>query len=426
MACLSWAGPASADPVTDWNVIATNAIGAGARPGPAGILDFAMVHAAMHDAVQAFERRFKPYHVHISDASGSPAVAVAKAAHDVLAARFPAQAMALHGIYDAYLASHLLPINDPGELVGQQAAAGILALRANDGSFPLPPPIFNGGTGAGEWRPTLPAFAPMAAAWLGAVEPFTKKFSEQFRGQPPPPLTSREYARADNEVKALGSLNSTTRTPEQTELSYFYSDNLLVLWERTLRGIADAHLTRLGDSARLFALANLAVADAIITAWDSKLFFNFWRPITAIREGDNDGNPRTAGDAAWLPLIATPPYSDYTSGANNLSGSITTILARFFESDKMTFSVTTFAPLAVQKTRTYHRFSDAADDMVDVRIYQGIHFRFADTAARRQGTRVANQAFRHFLRPVHERDHDHDDDCDDDDGDHDRGHDRDQ
>ena len=167
-------------------------------------------------------------------------------------------------------------------------------------------------------------------------------------------------------------------------------------------------LLRLGDSARLFALANLAAADAGITAWDSKKHYNFWRPITAIQQllpEDNDGNPLTDADANWTPLIATPPYPDYTSGANNLAGSFTTVVARFFDTDDVTFKVTTTATQAIPNERTYHRFSDLAADVVDARIYMGIHFRFADTAARQQGTDIATQAFNCFLRPVGNRGH---------------------
>jgi hypothetical protein len=441
--CLAWAAPASADPVVDWNTITFQVLAAAppsSRPGPSAILDVAIVHIAVHDAVQAFERRFEPYHVHFNhqDVAGSPVAAVAKAARDVLVARFPLQTASIDQKYTDYLAARGLT-NDSGRFVGQAAAAGILALRANDGSFPpvcpttgATPgcfPAFNGGTAAGEWRPALPALATMAAPWLGAVDPFTKKFSEQFRAAPPPPLTSNDYARAYNEVKALGGSTSgclapgqlNCRTPEQTDLANFYNDNLVALWHRTLRSIALAQLPLrpLGDSARLFALASIASADAIITAWDSKLFYDLWRPITAIREGSNDGNPKTAGDTAWLSFIPTPPYPDYTSGANNLSGSMTRTLELYFQTDQMTFSVTSGNANAVLNPRTYERFSAVADDMVDVRIYQGIHFRFADTAARRQGTRVTNQAFKHFLRPLHDKD---DDDDGDDDGD--RGGDR--
>ena len=243
------------------------------------------------------------------------------------------------------------------------------------------------------------------------------EFSEQFRAPLPPALTSLEYTRDYNEVKALGGpvgYPGVTRSPDQTQIGHFYSGNTIALFQGMIRGLVEAcdmgpkqryckTLTRLGDSARLFALANLAAADSGITAWDSKKHYNFWRPITAIQQllpEDNDGNPQTDADANWTPLTGTPPYPDYTSGANNLAGSFTTIVALFLDADEVTFKVTTTAAQANPNERTYHRFSDLADDVVDARIYMGIHFRFADTAAREQGTQIATQAFNGFLRPV--------------------------
>jgi hypothetical protein len=403
---LGWAAPAAADAVTVWNDYTVQSIltaGPASRPGGSPTLDLAMVHAAIHDAVQAFERRFEPYHVHIAhDGSGSPVAAVAKAARDILVHQFPAQEGVIDARYTAFLASQTPPLlpTDPGVLVGQEAAAGIIALRNGDGSFPVPPPINTGGTGTGEWRPTPPAAAPFAGYWLAVVPPYTFDSPDQFRANPPPALTSHEYTRDYDEVKALGRQANSARTTEQTQLAQFYSDNFVGLFQRMLRGIADARITRLGDSARLFALASLSSADTAITVWDSKKHYNLWRPITAIQEGDNDGNPNTAGDATWVPLSTTPAYPDYTSGANGLSGSILTTLAMFFK-DKTTFTVTSLTAPAAPKT--YDRFSDMADDVVDVRIYQGIHFRFADTASWTQGTRVARHVFNHFLRPVHGR-----------------------
>ena len=436
--CVIWAAPAAADPITELNVIAADTIFAGGRPaGASPLLDFAMVHAAIHDAVQAYEKRFQPYAVRIGGATGSPVAAVARAARDVLVNRFPAQTATIHTKYLAFLGSHGLTEADEGRLVGEHAASAIIAKRAADGSYPTPPPPPDlGGTGAGQWRPTPPALAPFSTPWLGAVEPFTMDFNEQFRARRPPALTSREYARAYNEVKALGGpvgYPGVIRTPEQTQIGYFWSGNTIALFEGMIRGLIEAcgmgtgqqyceSLSGLGDSARLFALANLAGADAGIRAWNSKKHYNFWRPITAIQQllpQDNDGNPETQADATWTSLIATPPYPDYTSGANNLSGSFTTIVRRFFDTDKVTFKVATTAPQAVPKERTYTRFSDLADEVVEARIYLGIHFRFADTAARREGTRVATQAFNHFLRPIHDRGHDHDKECvGDDDDDH--------
>jgi hypothetical protein len=392
-ACLILAVPARADVVTDWNATAAQ-IAIPARPGPSSILDLAMVHAAMHDAIQAYDGRFEPYAVTIPNATGSPVAAAASAAHAVLVARFPAQAGSLNTLLNTYL-SNLGLLGNPGVGVGQVAAAGILNLRVGDGSFPASFPAFNGGTKPGEWRPTLPAFASMAIPWMGEVRPFTLRESTQLRPSPPPPrLNSGEYTHDYNEVKALGSLNSTARTPDQTALAVFYSDNFLTLWERTLRSIASANIDNIGDSARLFALANMASADAIIGAWDAKKYYNYWRPITAIQEGNNDGNKDTVGDPAWLPFIATPAYPDYTSGANNLTGAMTRTLEQLL-GDRTTFTV--FSTTA-NTTKSYDRFSDMAEDVVDVRIYQGIHFRFADEVARRTGTRAADWAVSHFLR----------------------------
>jgi hypothetical protein len=160
----------------------------------------------------------------------------------------------------------------------------------------------------------------------------------------------------------------------------------VVLLNQVLRDVAAAHVDNIAESARLFALADMAIADAQITAWDSKNFYVFWRPITAIQEGDDDGNAQTAGDPTWQPLIVTPPYPDYTSGANNVTSALVTTLALFFGRDQMTFSVTTTNTGAtMQDTRTYSRFSEVADEVVNARIYEGIHFRFADEAARKQG-----------------------------------------
>jgi hypothetical protein len=406
---LAVSSVARADAVTDWNAIAVQTIvNAGATHSSAvSFLDNATVQVAVYDAVEAFDGRFEPYHVQTSGASGSPAAAVAKAAHDVLVNRFPAQAGAVEAIYHDYLAAHGLAEDDPGVAVGQQAAAGIIALRANDGSFPLNLPPFTGGTEIGIWRPTpsyLPgapaAFSPALAPWLATVTPFTLTSPSQFRAMPPPPLGSRQYAAAFNEIKALGARFNSTRTTDQTNLALFWNSNYLVLWNRALRDIVAAHVPNIGDSARLLALANLAMADAGITAWDGKFHYVFWRPVTAIQEGDNDGNPETTGDPNWQPLINTPNYPEYTSGANNVTGAVTRVLALFFATDEMTFAVNSTNAAAPQQTRTYHRFSDPATDVVNARVYEGIHFRPADVQARKQGRHVAQWAFSHFLRPV--------------------------
>ncbi|HKS55068.1 MAG TPA: vanadium-dependent haloperoxidase [Steroidobacteraceae bacterium] len=404
---LSWTGTVAADAVTDWNEITMNAVTLG-RPGAPGTLDMALVHVAVHDAVQAIEQRFEPYHVEIKGAKGSRSAAVAAAAHDVLVGLYPAQAATLDATYYSYLADKGLA-GDPGLAVGQKVAVGILPLRRPAPEV-LPPP-FIGGTEPGQWRPTesfqpgAPAsFLPMAAPWLGSVDPMTLTSGTRFRPAPPPALTSARYKRDFDEVKALGAFASTVRTAEQTDLAHFYSENFFTQWNRALRGIAQQHLNRTGDSARMFALANLSLADAVITSWDSKRHYAFWRPLTAIREAANDGNPGTTADPNWQPLLNTPNYPDYTSGANNVTAAMTRTLELFFDTDRVTFDMTSLAPLATRKTRTYRRFSDAASDMVVARIYAGIHFRTADEVARTQGTRVAEHVFDHFLLPLDERD----------------------
>jgi hypothetical protein len=397
---------ANADVVTDWNIIALAQIGAG-HPGPQGVIDLAAVQAAVHDAAQAYERAYQPYAL-VLQGVGSQVAAVATAARDVLVARLPpAQGLATEAAYQTYLSNNGLTTSDPGVAVGQAAAAGVLALRLNDGSFPQPPPPdFTGNNLPGVWRPTPPGFAAMTAPWAGSVRPYTMDSTAGFQPEPPPALTSAEYAEAYNEVKKLGSASSTFRTPEQNHLVRFYADNFLTQWNRALRDISVAYTLSTGDTARLLALANLATADAFICAWEAKRFYAFWRPITAIREGHLDGNDATSGETNWTPAITTPPYPDYTSGANNVTSAMTRILALFFGSDHLSFTITSLSPLLQPGDATaitYYKFSDAAKDVIDVRVWQGIHFRFADTEARSQGRRVANHAFKNYLQPLDRR-----------------------
>jgi hypothetical protein len=244
-------------------------------------------------------------------------------------------------------------------------------------------------------------------------------------------MTTGRYRRNYNEVKALGSLanlpcvdcgqfEGVNRTDAQTTHAYFFSENFLQQYHRILRALSEKKHFSISKNSRLYALANLAMADAFITAWDSKRHFNFWRPVTAVQEGDDDGNPHTAGDTTWLPLINTPAYPDYTSGANNLTGAFTRTLRLFFGKNKLNFTVTSNAPQLgdpddPRRTRNYTRISDLADDVVEARILLGIHFRFADVDARRQGESVADLTFKHFLGPKHNRHHGHHwdgDDCD--------------
>ncbi len=402
-ALLALPGSAVADAVTHWNEIAAASVATG-RPGPIGQMDLALVAAAGHDAVQAIERQFEPYFAEVAGAQGSTSAAFAAATHGVLVAFYPGQAATLDPGLASYLADNGLA-GDPGVSVGQAVATRIATLRRLNPN-PLPAP-YVGSTDVGQWRPTNsllpgapPPFSPMAVPWMASFDPFALTGPSRFRAPPPPALTSLRYAADYDEVKAKGALTGSTRTPAETDLAYFWTDNFAVQWNRAARAIADNYVHKIGDRARLFALINLAGADALITAWDSKTHYNIWRPVTAINEGDSDGNPLTAGDPAWQSLINNPNYPDYTSGANNISAAMLRTMALFFNRDRLDFAVTSNAPNVVQRTRTYRSFSQAAQEVVDARVLLGIHFRFADTAARRQGEQVAEWVSEHFLLPV--------------------------
>jgi hypothetical protein len=225
----------------------------------------------------------------------------------------------------------------------------------------------------------------------------------QFRVDPPPALTSKEWAQDYKEVKLVGALLSATRKAEQTDMGYFWADSGPVLWQNALRYISGKYLNDIGESARMFALAEAALADAQIACWDSKYFYTFWRPITAIRLGDQDGNPATEVDPDWQPLINTPNFPEYPSGHAAISAAISHTLRLFFRRDELSFQMTTTNPMALQKTRSFTRLSQAEQEVIDARVYVGIHYRNSDNTARAQGRRVSNWIFRHYFRPVERR-----------------------
>ena len=392
----------NADVVTDWNEITVNATSVTpARPGPSNLLDIAAVHLAVYDAVQAYTHDYRPYCNDIQGASGSPQAAAARAAYDVLKARLTSaeQIAFIDDAYANYLVTHGISPMDAGTQVGSAAASCINAMRAGDGSFPVGYPPFWGGTSLGQWRPTVvvPPIPSMASPWLGSVAPYTIKSPAQFRPGPPPALDSPEYTRDYNEVRSIGASNSTTRTPEQTEIGNFWNLNYQAVLNRMLRDLSTEHVDNISDSSRLFALSSSATADAIIAAWDSKLEYNLWRPITAIHNGELDGNPRTEGDAAWNSLIPNPPYPDYTSGANAVMAASTRAAQLFFGENEMTVVV---KKTPAGPTRTFDKFTAVRDEVVEARIYGGIHFRFADTAGRKQGEHIAQWTNGHFFKPV--------------------------
>ena len=324
VALLALAVPstAGADTVTDWNGHASNALYTVAGQAPTvGTLHMAMVHGAVYDAVNAIGGSHEPYLF-----QGRPGVfwaskdaAAATAAYRVLVSIVPAQRPQLEQVYNASLAA--LPDTSAkwiGIGIGERAAAAMIAARTNDGRFGAPG--FPVGLLPGQWRPVLPAFANDPAGWVRNVKPFVVQSSSQFRTAGPDALTSTAYATEFNEVKAIGSLNSVTRTMFQTNSAMYWAESPARTWNRIFRTVSAQRGVSLEDNARLFALFNLSAADTFINVWDDKAFYRFWRPITAIREANLDGNAATSPDPDWLPLIATPPYPENTSGASSLAG----------------------------------------------------------------------------------------------------------
>jgi len=402
---------ARADAAIDWHEIAATTLCKTTpplRPGPHGFLDLAVVQAAVYDAVQNIGGKYKPYHVVITGASGSQEVAAATAAHDVLVKLYPTQAEKLGATYKEYLTKKGLKEDDPGVAVGQKAAAGIVAFRADDGRNPNPPPPpFLGEKKIGVWRTTPPQtgyHAQMASSWLGEVKPFALQSNTQFRAKQPPALTSEEYTKDYNETKAVGAKTGSTRTPEQTEVADFYnSDHLCLTFNRAPHNVVAnavaAGTKSIEESSRILMLITVSFSDALITCWNDKKYYGMWRPVTAINEGEDDGNPATAGDPAWQPYLITPPYSDYTSGANSVMAAIARTLINVFGKDDMTFTIASESPTAKDKTRSYTKLSGMMDDMIAARIYQGIHFRFADQAGRDLGEKVADYVFKNVGTP---------------------------
>ena len=396
LAALTWSGAAGADVITDWNQIIMASAGPG-RPGPIGFHDVAVAHLAMHDAIQSYEGRFEPYYVQVSDPQGSKAAAAATAAYRLLVTFYPSQAATLDATYGTWLANNGLT-GDAGIEAGEAVAARYVGIRRSDPNPPLPP--FLGGTNPGEWRPTAPAFAPMGFEQQAYFIPFALTGPARFRAPPPPALTSKKYTEDYNEVKEKGALTGSTRTAGETDIANFWLDNPGNIWMGGLRAIAEQRVPNTGNRARLFALASMSVSSAITTCWDSKRYYNLWRPITAIQEGDNDTNDATVGDPDWQPFTTTPPYSDYTSGANSVSGAVTKTLELFFHRDDIPLTLTSTAPAAIKKVRTYASFTAASQQVVNVRVLQGIHFRFADVEARKAARAVATHAFHNYLRPL--------------------------
>ena len=389
------------DMVLDWNAHAANAIVgvAGMRP-ERGLIRLAMVHVAIYDAVNAIEGYpLQPYGVTPSVVSpASPEAATAAAAHDVLVALFPGQQADLDPKYTASLATISDgPAKTNGISVGQQTASGILALRANDGRDAVV--TYTPGSGPGAWLPTPPAFLAAAAPETAHVQPFALNSPSQFRAEPPPAFTSDTWARDYNEVKSLGAATASTRTPEQTDIGRFWSDQPILQWNRAWRNISIEHGLSLQDNARFFALLATSSADAIIACWDSKFTYNFWRPVTAIRAGDSDGNPETEPDPNWIAQVTTPNHPEYPAAHGCFSGASTQTLKSFFGTDDFAFTIDSKIAGLTNPVRSFGSFSQALDEVSDARVYGGMHYRNSTRKGRNIGKQVSHYVTTHCFLP---------------------------
>jgi hypothetical protein len=400
VAALTAPAVGSADTVTQWNQNAANALYVtAAQPPNVSVLHMAMVHGAVYDAVNAIDGGREGYLLtsRVATPTDSKDAAAATAAYKVLVSIVPVQQPALQALYNATLAG--IPdgtAKTRGIAVGDAAAAAMIAARTADGRFGTPG--FLTGTAPGVWRPVLPAFGNDPNAWTKDVKPFLLERASQFRSSGPYDLDSRKYARDFAEVKAIGSASSTTRTADQTQAALYWAENPPRTWNRIFNSLSTARGLSLGDNARLFAELYLTAADALIAVWDEKAHYSFWRPITAIREAHTDGNDATTRDENWLPLVANPPYPEHPSGHLGLSGSICKTLQQFFGTDKLEWSDTNVAG----RTRSYSRVSGAVEEIVDLRVWSGLHFRKADEDAERIGRRIAKYRATHYFERLHD------------------------
>jgi hypothetical protein len=361
-----------------------------------------MVHAAMHDAVNGADPRYERYASWLMDPTAHPEAAAAAAAYQVLLNLFPANAPAL----DARLASSLDAIRDgaaedAGVALGLAVGQFIIDIRANDG-MDVPDP-FNPPPGPGVWAPTPPALAPAVEPQMQNVTPFSIRSRDQFEVEPPPHLLSEEYTRDFEEVKMLGQDTSTVRNEDETHYAHFWFEPSSVSWSRIAAIYTLQERSSLHETARLFALLNMAMADGYIGGFYWKRTHALWRPITAIRHADTDGNLSTESDPTWTPLRPTPPSAEYPSTHAVLGSAAAQILRRFTGSDRFAFCMASSSSVPTGSVRCYRRFSEAAAENADSRVFIGYHFRFATQAGKRLGRQIGNFAFLQHLEPLQGR-----------------------
>jgi hypothetical protein len=394
----------AANVIADWKQIGEATISGSGRKNAVALPHYAYLSIAMYDAVTAIDRRYEPFAVRVHAPRGaSEDAAAATAAHDVLAHYFSTQAAAL----DADLASSLSAIADgqskaDGITVGHQVAAQWLALRGGDGlEAPL---VFTPGHGPGIWEPvpTYPAPPPNTppkpvGVWLREFKPFALLSADQFLEDvpPPPALTSERWARDFNRTKDFGAQNSAVRTPAETEIGRFWTDDAAVQYSRAMRGLMDSQSLDVAQSARLSAMGSVALSDAVTACFNAKYHYAFWRPYTAIHDADPSINPQTVPDPNWIPLAVTPGHPEYPSAHGCVTQALMDALTAFFGTDEVPFVVTS---LVTGTTHTFSNFEDVVQEVDNARIYGGMHYRNSMKQANRLGSRVVEYMVKHHFR----------------------------
>lgn len=384
-----------ADVVTEWNQRAAAAAAEAKQYPFVATRTMSIVHTAIFDAVNSIENRYTPYKAKVSAPQGSSSeAACVAAAHAILVNLFPDQKAALDSAYTQSLAQ----IADSsgkatGVAVGEEVASKILAWRASDGADA--PNTYRPSTTPGVYVPTA---LPIGSQW-GGVTPWTMERGSQFRPAAPPQLTSPEWATDYNEVKDLGGKKSTQRTPEQTEIARFWTITGPPSWDPIVRQLAAVPGRSLIQNARLFALVEIATADAYIAVFDAKYTFNFWRPLTAIRNGDIDGNDATNREPGWEPVIDTPLHPEYPCAHCITSGAARTVLESEFGTGSVPLSMTSSAAPGV--VRKWASIKEYADEVSAARIYGGIHYRNSTVVGKAMGAKIGELAVQNYLKPVH-------------------------
>ena len=399
-------GTAMADEVTDWNAILLQALnGPPAVPAPLAQRPAAIVQAAVFDAVNGIEGHYTPLHVAANAPAGaSKRAAVVQAAYATLVVLFPAQALkfdqarsvSLAGIASGPAAENSESIQRGIEW-GQTVADAILAWRSTDGFANTQPPYL-GSLVPGQWRPTPPAFAPGLAPQLAQMTPWVLASPSQFRPAGPASLTSPQYTGDFNETKSMGSVSSTLRTADETLYVQFWnSTSPAGFFDPVATSLSSERHMTISENARLLALLNISLADAVIGCWDAKYTYSSWRPITAIQLAGTDGNADTAADPAWTPLIVTPPFPEYPSAHSCVSGAATAVLSNVFGANT-SFSVSSAGLPGV--VRYFSSFSAAIEEIKNARVLGGIHFRTACNDGQTLGTAIGGYILDHALLPA--------------------------